>query len=604
MAKLQSFSTPARHQDFPDDPDKQAQLDALWNAHVTGFTEQAILGNPWNATNASDQSSYYDPLETDVPDNTWARLVAWTASPNRIVQYLGTGQTPPNGYNYPQSDLWELMDTGSRTLPGGITQPLPSIPANLCPQADWAGPMRPFGPYGPRGWQDEYCEWSVTRNAAGKITRVDIVCENPEYWYTFWRVDPAAVAAAYETALNFDAPPGAEVSVAVEDLILRDPLTNEPVVDPATGRPAYNPLNRWNNGTTSIRDGSTNATGGAMHLTATPNTLQTEIGEGAAGTVQRTENGKNPAPDAQAFMCCGQFGQNYRHSDPLIGQTMNLVVAAGGGNIVSLADPVGLYIQPPDWTQFGLPSGLPAGAQASDCWDVVRGSETLVDPVTGQPFPGSFILHAVFRIPPSWLESNPELTVGDLTVGGASIEWAAQIIDTMKIALFPRPIPAPPVPPARPCVGTPETILCQPLQLFHESLWNAYAGTMVENPVGFPEVLASNTVIIPPEVTIGSTGVRMALTCSGALTGSGGELPSVSFPAPGGGTDDVHVEVIDLTAPVVYAVPGNSYPSPNQVLILEVTVDRGAEPGVRSVLVDNPGQGGGIPAPGFLNVVA
>jgi hypothetical protein len=29
--------------------------------------------------------------------------------------------------------------------------------------------------------QDEYCEWRVTRNAAGKITKVVFVTESPEY---------------------------------------------------------------------------------------------------------------------------------------------------------------------------------------------------------------------------------------------------------------------------------------------------------------------------------------------------------------------------------------------------------------------------------------
>ena len=41
--------------------------------------------------------------------------------------------------------------------------------------------------------QDEYCEWSVTRNAAGKITKVMFTSEGPEYWKYLARVQPDTV---------------------------------------------------------------------------------------------------------------------------------------------------------------------------------------------------------------------------------------------------------------------------------------------------------------------------------------------------------------------------------------------------------------------------
>ena len=47
--------------------------------------------------------------------------------------------------------------------------------------------------------QNEYCEWHVTRNAAGKITKVIFVTESPEYWEHLWAVDRAAVVALYQT---------------------------------------------------------------------------------------------------------------------------------------------------------------------------------------------------------------------------------------------------------------------------------------------------------------------------------------------------------------------------------------------------------------------
>lgn len=38
--------------------------------------------------------------------------------------------------------------------------------------------------------QDEYCEWSVTKNDSGKITRVTFTCEGPEYWEYLARTQP------------------------------------------------------------------------------------------------------------------------------------------------------------------------------------------------------------------------------------------------------------------------------------------------------------------------------------------------------------------------------------------------------------------------------
>lgn len=166
----------------------------------------------------------------------------------------------------------------------------------------------PYGPYGPRGWQDEYCEWSVTRNAQGKIIRVDFVCENPEYWNSLWMIDPNRVLELYQSTLG-------KPQIRIEDLYLYD-KDNKVVIDPSTGRPGYNPLNKWNSGTDS-----NDSAGGAMHLTSTPNTLQTEIGLASAATLQRKIGNYDP----NALICCAQYGQPQGAAMPAL---IN-VVAAG-----------------------------------------------------------------------------------------------------------------------------------------------------------------------------------------------------------------------------------------------------------------------------------
>ncbi|MDP9192509.1 MAG: hypothetical protein M3P06_12485 [Acidobacteriota bacterium] len=595
--QLIRFTTPAFNNDFPEDPALYEQLATAWSQNVDGFTRQAITGSPWNSLYNSQQTGYYDPIDTPIPQGRFAVDVAWIAFPNRLIQYLGQNQIPPNPYNLPQSVLNGIADSGN------LAQY--PIPTTRCPQADWSGGTEPYGPYGPRGWLDEYCEFSVVRDASNKITRIDFCCENPEYYQTLWRISPQKVADVFTATLNAGAPQSNWITVTVADLQLTDPNTGAPVIDPQTGRPAYNPLNKWNYGTISTR-GTPDATGGAMHLTATPNTLQTELGLAAGATVQRTQGGTDP----QALICCSQYGQNYRNSDPHIGQSVYLTVNAKLN--ISLADPPGLYIQMPSFAQYELPADpkLPAGATAADCWQIIRGFETIVDPINNEPFPGSFILHAAFQIPQAWIDAGVSFTVGDIKIAGQPIQYGSQVASTLEIALFGRPIPPINATPAMACVATPATITqAQPLQIMYQSLWNAYYGTIVNTPAGVQMVLASNSSIIPPTVPAGTQKAALALTYAapaGATTLPSPQWPSVVFTLPNGQADtSVTVNVTGYIPNVFYAVPGNTYPSQNQLLNLEVSIAANSPAGVRGVVIVPAGQVFSpaiTPAPAFLVV--
>jgi hypothetical protein len=142
----------------------------------------------------------------------------------------------------------------------------------------------------------------------------------------------------------------------------------------------------------------------------------------------------------------------------------------------------------------------------------------------------------------------------------------------------------------------------QPVQMFYRDIWNAYYSAQVNNPAGVSMSLASNTVIVPPRVAQGANNLQMALTCSTAVAGPGGQLPSVTVPE-----GDITIDVLGMTN-VNYAAPGNSYPSDFQLLFLNVTVDRNAAPGARTIVVTNPPQSGSAPppaapAPAFLYVL-
>lgn len=559
MSTLSQFDPPAGQDqsDFSSEPSERDAFRARWSQSVEGWTQQAILGNPWNQTNSAYQDSYVDLLSTDVPADAAEAPITWPAFPGRIAFYFP---------NLSPEQVLSLADTGYYTDQNGQRQTFPNITIDPCSNQPY-NPPRPYGPYGPRGWQDEYCEWSVTRDGNGNITRVDFTCENPEYWYSLWKTDPKLVCTLYQQALD-------KPQIQLEDLYLCDGNGN-PVIDPETGMPAYNPLNKWNSGTQSGSEA-----GGAMHLTSTPNTLQTEMGLVGGATVLRTIGNSDPT----ALICCAVYGQPHRNSDPHIGQSTNQAVATGYK--VCLANPSGLYIQTPDFSQYTLKG------QQHDCsqfWTVKRGQETVND-YFGNPLPGNFILHAVFEVPSQYG------TVSDVWINNAPIQWGGQIAQTFNMGTVATAISAAKPSPQQ-CVGSPANPTAQPLQMMYTTLWNAYYGASVQhlNPLSFPMNLASNTTLMAPMMEQGQQGVQMTLTCV-ATQGSNGELPQVSFPST-----NIAVTVKSMS-PVTYAVPGNSYPSEVSALEIEFDVPADTPVGPLGVQIANPGQQAGPPMPALMMV--
>lgn len=512
---MSSFTLPGFIQDFPPGSPQDVELNRRWNINAESWIQQAMPAAP---------SFFYDPSTTPIPNGTASALVEWFAFPGRLGQYYSSNPpvAPSNPYNLSATQIYSLADTGFYTDSSGRKLSFQRIPSSLCPQADWGGELQAFGPYGPRGWLDEYCEWSTARDGNGNIVRVDFACENPEYWYALWSVDPQRVQQLYQSTLNYGAPPNRQITVNLSDLLLIG-QDGRPVVDPQTGRAAYNPLNKWNSGPNALRIGDQAAfTGGVMHLTSTPNTLQTELGLAGAATPQY-QSGNS---DVQKLICCGQYGQEYRNSDPHIGYSVNRIVG-GQGNIdgkprlACLANPVGLYIQAPDLS--GLAFGpniivgktVPAGAKPADIFQIVRGSLAPIDPVTAAAFPGDMLLHVAFQIPLTWLAMTPSLTLADLLINGQPIQWGGQIATQMQIGLFARPLSTNATPPVVPCAG-PSTPW-QPLHCMYQALWNGYYPIQEPNPSGQSLSLASNTVIVPPWIPANGSTLQLLVTCNGPI---------------------------------------------------------------------------------------
>lgn len=563
---VRRFLTPANQIDFPTDPTLQKQLNESWTFNLTGFTQQGITGNPWNSMNAADNTWYFNPVTTD-PAEVVYQPIQWNAFPGRLEYYYGGGGgTNSTGLVLPMNDLQALADTG-KTADGKPFSELPQI-TNPC-----SAVVSNYGPFGPRGWQDEYCEWSVQREG-NNIVRIDFTCENPEYWNSLWAVSPDKVLELYRSTLG-------KPQIKMEDLYLKDPTRGTPIVDPSTGRPAYNPLNTWNSGPVS-----TATQGGAMHLTSTPNTLQTEIGLASAATVPRPGGNSN----AQALICCAQYGQPARNSDPHIGQSVNQLVAppnpASASMKATLANPPGLYIQTPDFAGYSYQT--PDGTDPSTFWTIVRGKEELHDEL-GRKLPGNYILHATFQVP-----ASKGYTVSDITINGQKIQWASQVAQTFFMQITGAGLKQTGKAPEESCVATPPTLFAQPLQIFHTQVFFALTQTNVPNLMGVPMSLASNSTLIAPTLKAGQTKVSLVIT---ADTLSGGGFPTVSF------GDGVTATVQSL-AKVTYAVPGNTYPGEVSAILVSVDVSATAAPGPRSLWITNAGQAQSAGFPAAIHVVS
>jgi hypothetical protein len=173
--------------------------------------------------------------------------------------------------------------------------------------------------------QNEYCEWHVTRNAAGKLTKVVFVTESPEYWAELWDADPPTVVKLYKTL----------VDPAVTQADLSFPGTN-----------AYNKHNPFN------------TTNGIVHLIQPINTLTAAIGlaQGSVKTGAVRDNYETLQP----------FGLK-TSVDPRV--KFDIGALARTGLSLTLRDPIGLYITGYDDTGWTRPDGRPVG----DYWKIVRG---------------------------------------------------------------------------------------------------------------------------------------------------------------------------------------------------------------------------------------
>jgi hypothetical protein len=227
--------------------------------------------------------------------------------------------------------------------------------------------------------QDEYLEWYVNKDTAGRITSIHFTCEAWDYFEFLGSVANAKMLALYQ---EFISP-----SVKSEDLFKPDG--------------SYDRLNKWN---TAL---------GAMHLTHGANNLFAEVFLGASATVRR-EKGGAELTSSIPLIDCAAYGDAARNSDPAIGVAVNGL--AREGRMITLANPVGLYMAAFDGAGLTL-NDNPAGG----FFTVARGAFPLA-------------LRAVYQLPSEIAATG--LTVSDVKLGGSNIEFGGQLAQLITMHLI------------------------------------------------------------------------------------------------------------------------------------------------------------------------
>lgn len=312
-----------------------------------------------------------DDLDGDALE-AWSKRVSGLI--DRAIEGTDFGEGPPPFYNplkeslatTPSEVIWSALSGRLRTM------------THLSEQQRWelADRERLRTQNNEPGRQDEYCEWTVTRDGAGKITRVTFTSEVVEWWDQIAQ-DRTRLGELYQDLVG--------AKVPVDELFVGDD---------------YNPENPWNDG----------SKGPLVHLAQPNNNLWAAISLAAAATVVREKNGA-PVTDTQTLMGCAELGDKDRFSDPSIATTVN--GAAAQGKRITLADPPGLYLKGIRIEGMELPEGHEE-LDLADFWTPDRGEKGLT-------------VRAHFEVP------DGAFTISDIVLDGKPITTGAQLAQRVDV---------------------------------------------------------------------------------------------------------------------------------------------------------------------------
>jgi hypothetical protein len=288
--------------------------------------------------------------------------------------------------------------------------------AEACRLLDWR--RSPRGDEGRRRLQEEYLEWRVVRRPDGRIARVEMTTELPEYWRVLAAHEPGqALALAADFAREPTVPPAGLYGSC-------DPFAAG--VSPADRERAFVTRVLARGSTSPYNDGRK-----AICCMVQPtNTLSglVALGAGAVSThlVRDPSSGRvRPMTANEVIPRLGPVAQEGRSSDPVVVERLGRLALEG--RLVAFDDPVGIYIQGVERTRLRQPDGSEVPAE----WFTFgRG----VGPPVSEDGRSRY-QRLVFEVP-----EGEELCVGDLVDVATErpIHYGAQVAELVQLALFVR----------------------------------------------------------------------------------------------------------------------------------------------------------------------
>jgi hypothetical protein len=270
--------------------------------------------------------------------------------------------------------------------------------------------------------QDEYLEWVTKTDPDGVVREILFTCEGPEYWNVIAVNDQGLLLRLYSDISGLSVN-----QLDVKKLYFQETLTHREVF--AGGKTLtfkkgdYNPYNEYN-------------LSFAIHLTQGANTLGAEIALAMAGSLVWGNPPKTTNPD---LICCAQYGDPNRFSDPTIGKEVNDL--ARQRMFVTLRDPIGLYIASILATNFTDWNGNPV-PNIGDFLVPVRKSDD-----------GTLILRAGFRVPAGIMRNGAQARVGDYSYLGRPISAGGQVAHAITMHLFAQALPGAPQQQSQKCTA-------------------------------------------------------------------------------------------------------------------------------------------------------
>jgi hypothetical protein len=379
MTLLKKFSPPAFLDDFDDIPEQAS----AWNEAVDGWFESVVKSEKSHVKSASGKTpgivQFYNPARFDPKDVLIEQQIVWSAFPKELLKQYG----PKHALI--EADRLRTLDQYSAAYDSSIHK-------------------RTF--YRP---QNEYCEWHIVRDPnTQKIVRIVFSSEPPEYWQAMFGDEMTIngkqikfpgnrhkVLALYRQFC------GSEVQM--DDLICQETIPGPEGQPPVVQKGAYNLFNKWN------------TIYGIAHLCSPPNSLQAEIALSADATILREDATGRPVVLPEPLICCAQYGEPDRNSDPTIGSSVNALARIGAR--ITLLDPVGVYMDHIDTSGWATPDG---SNDVAECVHVDRGCAAK-----------GLIERLRIEVPP-----ERGFTVGDITIGGTKIHHGGQIADCITVKLI------------------------------------------------------------------------------------------------------------------------------------------------------------------------